>query len=103
MKRKRSTYKRHKPVLHNHHLEKHLEVRFDSRGRIGGHTTCRKGPVTSSPPRSDTEEVSYAATPPAAHFDADLNNNTPASSNEVLFVNVRDFQLHFQGEKTYCS
>ncbi len=99
MKRKRSIYKRYKPVLHNHHLERHLEVRVDSRGRIGGHMTYRKGPAMSSPPRSDTEEVSYAATLSAARFDTDLNNNTPASPNEVRSVDVRDFQLHFQGEK----
>jgi hypothetical protein len=98
MKQKRPAYKRFKPIPYEHHLESHTEVRVGSRGQIGGHMTYRK-PAMSSPPRSNTEEFSHAAMPPAAHFDADLNNNTTTSSNEVHSANVRDFQLHFQGEK----
>ncbi len=98
MKRKRPAYKRFKPIQYEPHLESHTEVRIGSRGRIGGLTTYRKGPATSSPPRCDTEEYSHAAMPPAAHFDADLDNNTPVSLNKVHSVNVRDFLLHFQGE-----
>lgn len=88
MKRKRS-YKRFKPVQHDHNLERHLEVRVDSRGRVGGRTTYRKGPSTLSPPRSDTEEIPHAVPPPPASFDADPDNNMPASSSESQSTDVR--------------
>ncbi len=101
MKRKRQTYKRFKPILHEvvngskrDHLESHVEVRVGSRGRIGGYTTYRKGPVTSSPPISDTEEFSNATAPPSTSFDAALNINTPTSTNGVRPANVCVFQLY---------
>lgn len=100
MKRKRPNHKRFQPVPHGHHLESHpeshLEVRFDSRGRIGGRTTYRKGPATSPHPRRNPEELSQAVTPPSTPFDADFKDQTPALSNNVRSVNVRDLNSTFK-------
>ncbi len=98
MKRKRPSYKKIKLTPHEvangsqpDQLQSHLEVHADSRGRIGGHTTYRKGPATSSPPRSDMDECFPSATQHPTVFEAAVDATVPMSSNGVRPTSVRGF------------
>lgn len=100
MKRKRPTYKRFKPVLHDGSrpadLEGHVEVRVGLKGRLGGHTIYRKGSATLSPAGTDTEEFLPAPAPPSTAFDPALDDNAAASSNGGRPAKVRGFFFYLQ-------
>ncbi len=107
MKRKRSTYNRFKPILHEvaegskpDNIESHVEVYVSSAGRIAGQTTYRKGPPALLLPRSDTEEHSPTPAAPAA-LSPDLDaafNDTRKSSDGKRPTKVCDAQVHFLHE-----
>ncbi len=100
MKRKQPGYKRFRPVPHAvfegskpDTLESHIEVHRLSLGRLGGHTTYRKGPVVSSLLRCETEENPQAPAPLLADSGPTLLCDALPSSNGVRPAKVRAVQL----------